>query len=406
MDKTKVLYFVNYPFRMTGANQVLFNLLQSRRNESVVIFMFAGPVVSHFATSGISVITLDYQPRWIGSFGKKIFKIKWYEIFTGLIPEIFILSYKLFRVTSRKEFRNYRVVHFNDTRGLLTAGWFFKVFRYNIVTHIHGEFDANNVKGMRWRLAKVLSDRFITVSNYLRERMDEAGRKKAVNIYNGLDDLSGPTVITHLTQLRKRNIRVFLKVASVVPFKGVHVLIEAVRLLRDDARARSIFVIVGPEPEEYDEYQRFLRSEISRYELEDFFIFVGWQNDLLPYYNSSDALIHSSMSEGTLTYGARTIKIQGNEGLPTCILEAMRNSLPIIACSISGVPEQVEDHINGLLVEPNQPRQLATAIEKWLTYTREEIYLYKRKSRDLFLNRFQLSNFVDSVEEVYHGVQS
>lgn len=402
MPKSKVVYFVNYPFRMAGANQGLFLLCQSRKESVAVIFMFSGPVADFFRSNGIEVYDLNYKPKWIGSFGKKIFKIKWYQVFTELIPEIAVLSYKLFQLTrSSAIFRNYRVVHFNDTRGLLTGGWFFKVFGFTIITHIRGEFDANNVKGIRWRLAKFLSHRFITVSNYLRDRMDEAGKAKAIRIYNGLEDLHATDVIPYFKVLQQQSVRIFLKVASVVPFKGIHVLIEAVQKLSSAARSRSLFIIAGPEPEEYSDYQQFLKQQITLYGLQDCFLFTGWQNDLSPFYDSCDVLVHTSMSSGFMKYNDRHLEIKGNEGLPRCILEAMRSSIPVIASKISGIPEQVESDYNGLLVEPNDPNQLANAIEELLNKPDEILQKYKRNARTMFLARFQLSQFVSSVERVY-----
>jgi glycosyltransferase involved in cell wall biosynthesis len=409
MEKIKVLYFINYPFRMTGANQVLFNLLQRRKKESAVVFMFHGPVFDFFSNNGIEVYNLDYRPKWIGSFGKKIFRIKTHQVITELIPEVLSLSHKLYSLLkSNRSLKNFRIIHFNDTRGLLTAGWFFKVSGYRVVTHIHGEFDVNNVRGMRWRLAKLLSDKFITVSNYLLQKMDDEGKSKSRNIYNGLDDNSGcndVSAIVHIKKLQDRNITIFLKVASVVPFKGIHILIEAVRLLKAESRARLLFVIAGPAPDEYYAYQEFLKQQIDDYKLNDCFLFVGWQNDLSKFYNSCDALIHTSISSGMIRLGNQQIQIRGNEGLPTCILEAMRNGIPVVASRISGIPEQIQNYFNGILVEPDKPQDLAKAIEDFENSPAERLDCYKKNARALFLDRFQLSQFEASIEDVYNEVR-
>ena len=48
-----------------------------------------------------------------------------------------------------------------------------------------------------------------------------------------------------------------------------------------------------------------------------------------------------------------------SEGLSSAILEAMANSLPIIATHVGGIPELVRNGDNGLLVAPGDPAALA-----------------------------------------------
>jgi glycosyltransferase involved in cell wall biosynthesis len=55
------------------------------------------------------------------------------------------------------------------------------------------------------------------------------------------------------------------------------------------------------------------------------------------------------------------------EGHPLVILEAMSFGIPIVATRISSIPEVITDRVNGLLVNPNDPRDLAKALEEILT---------------------------------------
>ena len=52
------------------------------------------------------------------------------------------------------------------------------------------------------------------------------------------------------------------------------------------------------------------------------------------------------------------------EGMPWTVLEAMAAGLPIVAAKVGGVPEMIENGKSGILVEPQNPQELAAAIKK------------------------------------------
>lgn len=51
-----------------------------------------------------------------------------------------------------------------------------------------------------------------------------------------------------------------------------------------------------------------------------------------------------------------------SEGIPVSVMEAIASSLPVIATSVSGLPEIIEDGKNGILVPPEDAKKLAQAI--------------------------------------------
>jgi glycosyltransferase involved in cell wall biosynthesis len=52
------------------------------------------------------------------------------------------------------------------------------------------------------------------------------------------------------------------------------------------------------------------------------------------------------------------------EGLPMVILEAMAAGVPVIATRVEGAPEAVRNELEGLLVEPGHPQELADAVTR------------------------------------------
>ena len=55
-----------------------------------------------------------------------------------------------------------------------------------------------------------------------------------------------------------------------------------------------------------------------------------------------------------------------SEGLPVSILEAMAAALPVVASSVGGVAEAVDEGETGFLVPPRDPVLLAAALERLL----------------------------------------
>src|SRR5205814_1859055 len=130
--------------------------------------------------------------------------------------------------------------------------------------------------------------------------------------------------------------------------KGFATLIEACRLLRDAGKlARCRIVGYG---EEHDR----LAGLISRHGLNDAVELAGkmTQDELIDLYRSASvfALPCQVASDGD------------RDGIPNVLLEAMAMELAVVSTSVSGIPEVIQNGINGLLVPPGDAAALATAI--------------------------------------------
>jgi len=56
-----------------------------------------------------------------------------------------------------------------------------------------------------------------------------------------------------------------------------------------------------------------------------------------------------------------------SEGLPRIVMEAFARGRPVVGSRAGGIPDIVEDGVNGLLVEPQDPEALAAAVARVLT---------------------------------------
>jgi glycosyltransferase involved in cell wall biosynthesis len=88
------------------------------------------------------------------------------------------------------------------------------------------------------------------------------------------------------------------------------------------------------------------------------------------------------------------------EGMSNALLEAMACGLPCVATRVSGSEDIISDGVNGLLVEPEQPAELAQALCRIM----EDTNLARRlgqEGRTTAVREYQLSSVVQQCLELY-----
>ncbi|GAP66365.1 glycosyltransferase, group 1 family protein [Mizugakiibacter sediminis] len=143
-----------------------------------------------------------------------------------------------------------------------------------------------------------------------------------------------------------------LSVGRLDPIKGFDVLLHALALLRDRGVAFDS-VIIG----EGAERARLLALR-DRLGLGDRVSFAGAK---------PQAEVHKAMAEATLMVMPCVVTEDGNaDGIPNVLTEAMASGLAVVSTRVSGIPELVDDGVNGLLVPPRDAQALAAAVEQLL----------------------------------------
>lgn len=134
---------------------------------------------------------------------------------------------------------------------------------------------------------------------------------------------------------------VFLNVGRYVPPKAQLDLVEAVDEVRDELPPVHLFVVGGR-----GAMEGRLREAVGDRGLSDAITVTGAVDDIHEFYAAADVFVSSSIKEG----------------LPIVLLEAMAAELPVVATTIPGVTELVDDEETGLLVPPEQPPRLGDAL--------------------------------------------
>lgn len=65
--------------------------------------------------------------------------------------------------------------------------------------------------------------------------------------------------------------------------------------------------------------------------------------------------------------GCRVTASGDRDGIPNVLVESMAMGVPVVATTVSALPELVEDGLSGLLVPPDDPEAMADALERALT---------------------------------------
>jgi L-malate glycosyltransferase len=238
----------------------------------------------------------------------------------------------------------------------------------------------------RWKYRQV--DCFIAASEAIRQMLvaDGVPADRTVTVHEGIDVahvLAQPDVNVHEAFWLPHLAPVVGNVAALVPHKGQRYLIDAAHLVvRDVPDAR--FVILGE-----GELREHLEKQVHEHHLQKHVLLPGFRTDVLGCIKGFDLFVMSSVTEG----------------LGTSLLDAMACSRPIVATRAGGIPEIVEDEVNGLLVPARDHTALADAIVRAL----KDKALRQRMGDAGFARvreRFTVERMVEKTADVYRRVTS
>jgi glycosyltransferase involved in cell wall biosynthesis len=256
--------------------------------------------------------------------------------------------------------------------------------RARVVATFHGVNAHFRGQPVRQRLHQWLAGRLIQYGAILtsvdRANLQRAGQLLKMDargffvVPNGIRDTEIRSRLGH--QCTDSNPFTVGHVGSIVPEKGWHILLEAVRRLREEGvNVRLILAGRGCDSEKAGQLARQY-SDWLRYEG-----FVpNPRETILP---RLDALV--LMSE--------------QEGLPMAIIEDLSVGLPVIATPVGGVPEAVVHEKNGLLVS-RTVESLVQAIKR-LADDRKLHAALSTQARLEFEQRFEISKTVSAYHAIY-----
>lgn len=168
-----------------------------------------------------------------------------------------------------------------------------------------------------------------------------------------------------------------LYVGWVIKEKGVYDILEACSLLKESFDNFTV-ELVGPLYLPIETIDELIKS----YGLEDVIKICGpiqGRSELRDKYCSSDIFLFPSHYEG----------------FPMAVLEALSCGLPMIASNVGGIPDIVNEGINGFLIEPRSPESISKALSVLLTDEKLRLSM-SEESRKSAISKFSISLSAES----------
>jgi len=236
------------------------------------------------------------------------------------------------------------------------------------------------------RLSARLSDTLITLTESLRRELAEeyhVARKGRITVLPlGLDLEVFARTPRHSGKFRAAwNIPADAPLIGIigrlVPVKNHALFLQAADRLRQQ-RPNARFVIVGD-----GETREAVEAQVDALGLRQNVIFTGWTKDLPPVYSDLDALVISSINEGT----------------PVTVIEALAAGCPAVATAVGGLPDLLDQGALGRLVPPDNPEALANTVLEVLANPPEG-----RTAQAAMLDRYGIDRLVLDLDGLYRGL--
>jgi len=233
-----------------------------------------------------------------------------------------------------------------------------------------------------WKWRSKLSTKIIAINEDMMKDFFYGMKEKTVQLPLGVDTTIFKPQTKDVILKKELHINeddfVIISVVNMVPVKGIEILLNAVRNIKD---SKIKVFLIGNDKSEYVDH---LKREYS----EEQFVFLGKQLDVKPYLALADVFVIPTKDEGR------------KEGMPIAPLEAMAMSIPVIGSRISGIKDVLKDYPE-LLFAPSDTSELKLKILYIKSLSSQNKLKLKEKIRNTVIENFSLERFIKERENIY-----
>ncbi|WP_426063877.1 glycosyltransferase family 4 protein [Flavobacterium sp. DSP2-3-1] len=274
---------------------------------------------------------------------------------TNIITETAPLSINLdlrFALKIIRMSRKYKanIIHLHDPSAIVLAILADKFFSLPpFVFSKKTSFPIKNKKLTLYKYNYSKIKKYLCVSEETKRITAEAivDNDKLITIYHGTN-IGTKDSLTPFLLREKFGIDSSKKIIGIIGnhirAKNFETLIETVNIIVNiQKKTDYIFIQIGSQTDRSED----LLQSVKNLNLEKNILFLGYMPNASNFIPQFDTLLLTSQSEG----------------IPQVIYESFYHKIPVISTNVGGIPEIVQDGINGLLAPKQKPEILAQKIE-------------------------------------------
>lgn len=264
------------------------------------------------------------------------------------------------------------------------------------VFRVHTYIDCSHISSMKkgcYHLAGFISDflvdRYVSINEYNVREMrarTHIPKRKIVVAHNAVRKLER---VGQVCPYKNGHIAM---VANFVDFKGHDVLLEGLKILRDEGHPVVAHLIGGvPGQGTANEDRRRLdmvEQTIRADGLEDLISMDGYQENMAKAISQCGMVVLPSDSEGT----------------PNVLLEGMLLNKIVVASSVGGVPEFVIEGETGFLHPPRDAQAFAQALMRAYNTPDEQLKKIAEKARHAVCEMYSADSLIEILQKVYRAI--
>jgi glycosyltransferase involved in cell wall biosynthesis len=340
--KPKIL-FVDQSGALGGGQLSLLDIAKHYRKICKVILLSDGPFRGMLEKATVPVTVLPAPRTIVG-----IVRERGVADQIRAVPAVIGVACQIARLA-----HDYDLIYANTQKAMILAALAGRLGGRPVIWHLRDILSADHFgRTQRWiavRLANLLVSRVIANSRATAEAFVTAGgdSTRVKVIHNGID----PSPFGHISDRQRAHLRASLGLdreplvgafGRFSPWKGQHVLIEALALLPGVHALLVGAALFGEEA-----YADGLRRRAESMNLADRIHFLGFRDDIPQLMSVAKVVVHTSVAP---------------EPFGRVLVEGMLAKRPVVASQAGGVAEIIEDGTSGVLVPPADPGALAHAL--------------------------------------------
>lgn len=384
--------YIDYSSKLGGAEYLLLNLLNLLPRKEIIPFLFCrrGSALSLEAKKlGIQTEIIElpgfYSTSWVWGHEKVLnpFAVLWNGL--GLV-------FTAWQLRQRIKPLRIDIIQTNTIPAHISGGLAARSLKISCVWYFHDLVETHRLAGFIgfiWRmLAAILPNWIIAVSHAVLNSLSTTPRRKV--IYAGVLDTSKienktvPSLSKSLDLPDSSNLVGFL--GRIAYTKGLEYLIEAAHLVVEQNHFIH-FVIFGGVALGEENYKAKLDKSIEQLELINNWHWMGHVDYVKEYLKELDFFVFPSR----------------REAFGLAVVEAGLSGKAVIASSVGGIPEIIENGSTGIIVTPEDAGQLASAIMKLVNNPKLAIVMGKN-ARIRVSTLFNNTRYRDEFLEFYRTV--